>query len=79
MRLVILKVNFLIDRLAIKITVKQMLIYTTTGRALYDLERFKKSAEAYSEGINIFQRTTDCIMGVGWHIQRMEMRPVRTG
>ncbi len=41
-------------RLAIKYCKPDADIYNNLGRALYDLERFKESAEAYGEGIKYF-------------------------
>lgn len=41
-------------RLAIKNCAPNADIYNNLGRALYDLERFKESAEAYGEGIKYF-------------------------
>ena len=40
--------------LAIKHCEPSVNLYNNLGRALYDLERFKESAEAYGEGIKYF-------------------------
>ena len=43
-------------RLAIKICKPNADLYNNLGRALYDLERFKESADAYGEGIKHFPK-----------------------
>lgn len=52
-------------RLAIKICKPNADLYNNLGRALYDLERFKESAEAYGEGIKHFPKDYRLYYGRG--------------
>ena len=57
-------------RLAIKICKPNADLYNNLGRALYDLERFKESAEAYGEGIKHFPKDYRLYYGRGLARQR---------
>lgn len=52
-------------RLAIKICKPNADLYNNLGRALYDLDRFKESAEAYGEGIKHFPKDYRLYYGRG--------------
>ena len=55
-------------RLAIKNCAPDADLYNNLGRALYDLKRFKESAEAYGEGIAHFPK--DCKLYYGRGLAR---------
>lgn len=57
-------------RLAIKIGKPNADLYNNLGRALYDLERFKESAETYGEGIKHFPKDYRLYYGRGLARQR---------
>jgi len=57
-------------RLAIKKCEPNADLYNNLGRALYDLERFKESAEAYGEGIKHFPKDYRLYYGRGLARQR---------
>ena len=57
-------------RLAIKNCEPNANLYNNLGRALYDLERFKESAEAYGEGIKHFPKDYRLYYGRGLARQR---------
>ena len=58
-------------RLAIKYCKPDADIYNNLGRALYDLERFKESAEAYGEGIKYFPEDYRLYYGRGLARKRL--------